>query len=226
MTSIVSGGALNPTQTQTQSQGRSNYCAYWLQLHRSLQQNRLLAESQCCLGVAAKQMLLGRQNAYSMGKIIIVCQQRTGRVNSLNSGRFAPVTSWLIKESTAWQLQLRARWLLGYFASDMALDSKTLKHRNGNAGIQEETIKHVSLVECYSNHIITRISIQTAGLAFGRHRSVYLSCYRCWWHLCRAFNCRILYGLYLPTVMLTIILYSITHSLFHSRLKIFLLCKS
>ena len=24
-----------------------------------------------------------------------------------------------------------------------------------------------SLVECYSNHIITRISIQTAGLAFG-----------------------------------------------------------
>ena len=49
----------------------------------------------------------------------------------------------------------------------MALDSKTLKHRNGNAGIQEETIKHVSLVECYSNHIITRISIQTAELAFG-----------------------------------------------------------
>jgi len=33
MTSVVSAGALNFTQTQTQSQGRSNYCAYWLQLH-------------------------------------------------------------------------------------------------------------------------------------------------------------------------------------------------
>ena len=29
------------------------------------------------------------------------------------------------------------------------------------------TWKVVSLVECYSNHMITRISIQTAGLAFG-----------------------------------------------------------
>jgi len=44
--------------------------------------------------------------------------------------------------------------------------------------------------------------------------------------LCTAFNCRILYGLYLPTVILTIIWYSITHSLFHSRLKTFLFCKS
>jgi len=41
-----------------------------------------------------------------------------------------------------------------------------------------------------------------------------------------AFNCRILYGLYLPTVILTIIWYSITHSLFHSRHKTFLFCKS
>ena len=40
------------------------------------------------------------------------------------------------------------------------------------------------------------------------------------------FNCRILYDLYLPTVILTIIWYSITHSLFHSRLKTFLFCKS
>ena len=40
-----------------------------------------------------------------------------------------------------------------------------------------------------------------------------------WWQSCGAFNCRILYGLYLPTVILTIIWYSITHSLFHSRLK-------
>jgi len=38
---------------------------------------------------------------------------------------------------------------------------------------------------------------------------------------CRAFNCRILYRHYLPTVILTIIWYSITHSLFHSRLKTF-----
>ena len=42
----------------------------------------------------------------------------------------------------------------------------------------------------------------------------------------RVFNCRILYGLYLPTVILTVIWYSITHSLFHSRLNTFLLCKS
>jgi len=37
---------------------------------------------------------------------------------------------------------------------------------------------------------------------------------------------RILYGRYLPTVILTIIWYSITHSLFHSRLKTYLFCKS
>ena len=37
---------------------------------------------------------------------------------------------------------------------------------------------------------------------------------------------RILYGHYLPTVILTIIWFSITHSLFHSRLKTFLFCKS
>ena len=34
----------------------------------------------------------------------------------------------------------------------------------------------------------------------------------------RAFNCKILYGLYLPTVILTVIWYSITHSLFLSNL--------
>ena len=38
--------------------------------------------------------------------------------------------------------------------------------------------------------------------------------------------CRILYGHYLPTVIVTIIWYSITHSLFHSRLKTSLFCKS
>jgi len=37
---------------------------------------------------------------------------------------------------------------------------------------------------------------------------------------------RILYRLCLPTVILTVIWYSITHSLFHSRLKTFLFCKS
>jgi len=42
----------------------------------------------------------------------------------------------------------------------------------------------------------------------------------------RAFNCRILYGLYLLTIILTMIWYSITHSLFHSWLKTFLFCKS
>ena len=42
----------------------------------------------------------------------------------------------------------------------------------------------------------------------------------------RAFNCRILYGVYLPTVILTVIWYFITHSLFLSRLKTFLLYKS
>ena len=37
----------------------------------------------------------------------------------------------------------------------------------------------------------------------------------------RAFNCRILYGLNLPTVILTVIWYSITHSLLLPSLQIF-----
>ena len=47
-------------------------------------------------------------------------------------------------------------------------------------------------------------------------------------HPCSLFetNSMVLYGLYLPTVILTIIWYSITHSLYHSRLKTFLFCKS
>jgi len=40
----------------------------------------------------------------------------------------------------------------------------------------------------------------------------------------RTYAC--LYGLYLPTVILTVIWYSITHSLFISRLKTFLIYKS
>jgi len=51
-----------------------------------------------------------------------------------------------------------------------------------------------------------------------RHQSVFLRVRRCRWQLCRAFNCRILYGLYLPTVIL--------YFHFHSRLKTFLFCKS
>ena len=39
-------------------------------------------------------------------------------------------------------------------------------------------------------------------------------------------GCMDSHGLYLPTVILTIIWYSITHSLFHSWLKTFLFCKS
>jgi len=40
-----------------------------------------------------------------------------------------------------------------------------------------------------------------------------LSCQRCWWQSCRAFNCKILYGRYLPTVILIIIgIPSPTHS--------------
>ena len=39
-------------------------------------------------------------------------------------------------------------------------------------------------------------------------------------------SCTVLYGLYLPTVILTVLWYSITHSLFLSWLKTFLLCKS
>jgi len=47
-----------------------------------------------------------------------------------------------------------------------------------------------------------------------------------WWQSCRAFNCRILYGRYLPNQQSYLYWYSITHSLFHSRLKTFLFCKS
>jgi len=51
------------------------------------------------------------------------------------------------------------------------------------------------------------------------------SCSRCWWQLCRAFNCRILYDHYLPTVILIIIGIP-SPTLFHCRLKSFLFCKS
>jgi len=68
----------------------------------------------------------------------------------------------------------------------------------------------LKIVECYSNHIITRISVQTAGLAFG---GTGLCTYR-------------VRGVYLPTVILTITWYFITHSLFHSMLKTSLFCKS
>ena len=75
----------------------------------------------------------------------------------------------------------------------------------------------------------TRLIEHRGWISVRRHRSVFLSCYRCWWQLCRAFNCRILYDHYLPTVILIVTLIIIgipspTHS--HSRLKSFLFCKS
>ena len=81
-----------------------------------------------------------------------------------------------------------------------------------------------SLVECYRNHIITRISIQTAGLAFGgtglcsyRVRGVDGSCAE---HSTiesyTVFICNSHTYHYLVT----------THSLFHSRLKTFIFRKS
>jgi len=81
------------------------------------------------------------------------------------------------------------------------------------------------LVECYYNHTLTRFSIQTAGLAFGGTG------------LC-SYRVRVVGGSYaehLTVESYTIIIslqsyfyywYSITHSLFHSRLKSFLFCKS
>ena len=84
-------------------------------------------------------------------------------------------------------------------------------------------------------HIMTRIRIQTAGVAFGRcGTGTGLCSYRvrgvdgiCAEHL-TVESYRILYGLclYLPTVILTVIWYSIAHSLFLSRFKTFHLCKS
>jgi len=84
-----------------------------------------------------------------------------------------------------------------------------------------------SLVECYCNHIITQIRIQTAGLAFGgtglcscRVRGVGGSCAE---HLT--------VESYTVVMLLTVILIIISfpspiHSLFHSRHKTFLFCKS
>ena len=64
-------------------------------------------------------------------------------------------------------------------------------------------------------HMQVCISLQTAN-----HASTPTSlCWqenvmRCWWQLCRTFNCRILYDHYLPTVILIIIgILSPTHSL-------------
>jgi len=87
-------------------------------------------------------------------------------------------------------------------------------------------IVQASLVECCSNHITTRISIQTAGLAFGgtglcsyRVKGVDGSCAK---HL----TVESLRSFMLLTVILIIIIPSPMHSLFHSRLKTFLFCKS
>ena len=76
--------------------------------------------------------------------------------------------------------------------------------------------REIQTVECYYSHTITRFSIQTTGLAFG---GTGLCSYRVTWvlevlvQLCRAFNCRILYDHYFPTVILIIIsIPSPTHS--------------
>jgi len=57
--------------------------------------------------------------------------------------------------------------------------------------------------------------MQTAGVAFARHRSVFslwfLLCYRCWWQLCNAFNCRILYGRYAANIY-TLLVYHHTNT--------------
>ena len=115
-----------------------------------------------------------------------------------------------------------------------------------------------SIVECCTNDIITRISIQTAGLAFGgtglcsyrvrgvdgigaEHLTVESYTVFISQHSQQSLR-KVSFGWithtnikfiknnqkvgWLPTVILTIIWYSITHSLFHSRLKTFLLCKS
>ena len=86
-----------------------------------------------------------------------------------------------------------------------------------------------SLVECYSNHMITRISIQTAGLAFGgtglcsyRVRGVGGSCAE---HL-TVESYTIIISLQSHLLSYLLLWYSITHSLSHSRLKSFLFCKS
>jgi len=82
-----------------------------------------------------------------------------------------------------------------------------------------------SAVECYYNHTITRISIQTAGLAFGgtglcsyRVRGVDGSCTE---HLTvESYTVIICQQSYL------LLLVFHHHSLFHSRVKTFLFCKS
>jgi len=71
-------------------------------------------------------------------------------------------------------------------------------------------------IPCVKNEYNTLINVRGQKLHYSRKKIVGN----------RAFNRRILYGHYPPTVILTIIWYSVTHSLFHSRLKTFLFCKS
>jgi len=79
----------------------------------------------------------------------------------------------------------------------------------------------LAMAWCLSNHIIKRISIQTAGLAFG---CTGLCCYRvrgvdgiCAEHL--TVESYTVFTLYLPTVILTVIWYFVTHSSFIPGLK-------
>ena len=98
--------------------------------------------------------------------------------------------------------------------------------------IQNSISFHVvqaSLVECYYNRIITRFSIQTAGLAFGgtglcsyRVRGVSGSCAE---HL-TVESYTIIISLQSYLLSYLFYWYSITHSLSHSMLKSFLFCYS
>ena len=106
------------------------------------------------------------------------------------------------------------------------LGSRTAKEQNRTrVGWYQK--KHsptqAAFIECYSNHIITQISIQTAGLAFGgtglcsyRVRGVDSSCAK---HLTVEYY-TVVYAANSHTYYYH--QFSITHSLFHSMLKTFL----
>ena len=85
--------------------------------------------------------------------------------------------------------------------------------------------RKASLVECYSNHITTRISIQTAGLAFG---GTGLCSYRFGGvdGSCAEHSTVVSYTDIICLQSHLLLSLCITHSLFHSRLKTFFFRKS
>ena len=79
---------------------------------------------------------------------------------------------------------------------------------------------------CYSNHITARISIQTAGLAFGG-TGLCSYCVRGVDGSCAEHSTVESYTLiYAANSHTYFYQFSITHALFHSSLKTFLFCKS